>query len=79
MIHSQLSIYTEMGEQKYGPDWDPIEHPFDGEIVIRMGDGKKHGRYTIDGSTIDMASIPNLSTIRAGAPNPDIHQGLTAA
>ena len=64
-IHSRVSEYTAMARQVHGPQFDPSTQDLDGEIVMRVGGGKKHGWYWIDDSTIDMASTPTLSQIRA--------------
>ena len=79
MVYSRLNTYTEMGKQKYGAEWDPRQHPIDGELVMRMSGGKRHGRYAIGDSTIDTASTPTLSQIRAGGANPDIRPRTTVA
>ena len=54
-----------MGRQVHGPDWDPSSQPFDGEVNMRVGGGKKHGRYYIGDGLVDTASTPTLSQIRA--------------
>ncbi|CAN6372697.1 unnamed protein product, partial [Urochloa humidicola] len=77
LFYSRISTYTELGKAKYGPDWDPAANPLDGEIVMRMG-GKGHGRYAIGDSTLDTASTPTLSQIRARSANPDIRPRQTA-
>ena len=64
-IHSRISEYTEMGRQMYGPEWDPRSQDLDGEVVMRAGGGKKHGRYWIGEGSIDTTSTPTLSQIRA--------------
>ncbi|CAO1940407.1 unnamed protein product, partial [Urochloa humidicola] len=79
MAHTRLATHTEMGKEKYGPDWDLSANPIDGDIVMRMGGGKKHGRYALGDSTLDPATTPTLSQIRAGSANPDIRQAPTAA
>ncbi|CAO2144268.1 unnamed protein product [Urochloa humidicola] len=72
MVYSRFATYTEMGKAKYGPDWDPAANPLDGGIIMRMGGGKQHGRYALGDSTLDTASTPTLSQIRARSANPDI-------
>ena len=47
------------------PEYDPSAHDLDGEVVMRAGGGKKHGRFWIDDDTIDTASTPTLSQIQA--------------
>jgi hypothetical protein len=63
--HSRLSQYTEMARAVHGPEYDPSAHDFDGEIVMRVGGGKKHGRYWMGDGVIDTSSTPTLSQIRA--------------
>jgi len=64
-IHSRVTAYTEMAREVHGPEYDPSSQDLDGEVVMRVGGGKKHGRYWIGDSTIDTASTPTLSQIRA--------------
>ena len=64
-IHSRLSEYNSMATEVHGPEFDPSTTPIDAEIVMRVGGGKKHGRYWIVDSVIDMASTPTLAQIRA--------------
>lgn len=79
MVHSRLTAYSDMGRQKHGSEWDPAAAPLDGEVIMRMAGGKRHGRYAVGDSTIDTASTPTLSQIRAGSANPDIRQPQTAS
>ncbi|XP_072148418.1 uncharacterized protein [Setaria viridis] len=64
-IHSRVSEYTKMAREVHGPDFDPSSEDIDGEIVMRVGGGKKHGRYCIGDDVINTASTPTLSQIRA--------------
>jgi hypothetical protein len=64
-IHNRLSDYTSMAREVNGPDFDPYTAPIDAEVVMRVGGGKKHGRYYIADSSINPATTPNLSQIRA--------------
>jgi hypothetical protein len=82
-IHSRLSDYTDMAREIYGPEYDPSSHDFDGDIVMRVGGGKKHGRYWMGDSVIDSASTHTLAEIRAQStsqrptirPRPSVAQG----
>ncbi|TVU10768.1 hypothetical protein EJB05_44315 [Eragrostis curvula] len=60
-VHSRISQYTSAARQIHGQDWDPSTHDLDGELVMRVGGGKKHGRYWIGDSTIDTAPTSTLS------------------
>jgi hypothetical protein len=64
-IHEHLSQYTEMAMTVHGSEYDPSTADLDGQIVMRVGGGKKHGRYWIGDSTLDSATTPTLSEIRA--------------
>ena len=64
-VHARINMYTEAGMQVHGPDWDPSAHDLDGELIMKVGGGKKHGRYFIGEGTLDTASVTTLSRIRA--------------
>jgi len=80
-VHSRIQAYTEMGRQVHGPDWDPRTQPLDGEVIMRVGGGKKHGRYYISDGLVDTASTPTLSQIRvrSTANSPAIRPRLSAS
>ena len=59
--YSRLASYSEVAKEVYGLDYDPIAHDLHGEVVMRAGGGKKHGRYFLCDSILDMASTPTLS------------------
>ena len=44
-VHSCLSEYNSMATEVNGPDFDLSTEPIDAEVVMRVGGGKKHGRY----------------------------------
>ena len=46
-VHARINMYTEAGRQVHGPDWDPSAHDLDGELIMKVGGGKKHDRYFI--------------------------------
>ena len=60
-IHSCLDGYTSMARVVHGPGYNSSAHDLDGEVVMRAGEGKKHGRFWIGDDTIDTASTPTLS------------------
>jgi hypothetical protein len=66
-VHSRLSEYTSMARDVHGPDYDPTTEDLDGEVVMRAGGGKQHGRYWIADGAIDSAATPTLSQIRASS------------
>jgi len=60
-VHSRLSEYTSMAKVVHGPDYDPSTQDFDGQVVMRVGGGKKHVRYWLGDGIIDTATTPSLS------------------
>ena len=64
-IHSRLSEYTAMAKEVHGPDYDPRTEDIDGDVLMRVGGGKRHGRYWIADGAIDSSSTPTLSQVRA--------------
>ena len=47
-VHNCLSAYsnaTSMAREVHGPEYDPSTEDLDGEVVMRVRGGKKHGRY----------------------------------
>jgi hypothetical protein len=64
-VHTRLSEYTSAARSVHGPEYDPSTEDLDGEIIMRVGGGKKHGRFWLGNGVIDMASTPSLSQIRA--------------
>ena len=74
-VHSRLDGYTSMARVVHGPEYDPSAHDLDGEVVMRAGGGKKHGRFWIGDSITDTASTHTLSQIRAWttSSSPTIH------
>jgi hypothetical protein len=80
-IHSCISEYTSMAQQVHGPNFDPLTEDIDGEVAMRAGGGKKHGRYWIGDGAIDSSSTPTLNEIRAKSmsQSPAIRPRPTAA
>jgi len=64
-VHSRLSQSTKMARTVHGPEYDLSTEDLDGEVVMKMGGGKKHGRYWLGDGAIDTAATHTLSQIRA--------------
>jgi hypothetical protein len=64
-IYSCLSEYIAMVQKVYGPDYDPRTEDIDRDVLMRVGGGKRHGRYWIADGAIDSSSTPTLSQVRA--------------
>ncbi|CAN6226770.1 unnamed protein product, partial [Urochloa humidicola] len=71
LVHTRLSQYSEMARQVHGSEWDPTTAEIDGDILMRVGGGKQHGRYAIAHSLVDTASTPTLSQLRARTTSSD--------
>ena len=63
--YEKITEYTTAARSIHGPEYDPRTDNIDANTVMRIGQGKKHGRYWIGDSVIDTASTPTLSQIRA--------------
>ena len=44
-VHNRLSEYTSIVREVHGPEYDLSTEDLGGEVVMRVGGGKKHGRY----------------------------------
>jgi hypothetical protein len=64
-IHSRLTVYTTAAKSVHGPEYDPSNQDFEGDLVMRVSGGKKHGRYWLGDNVVDTATTPTLSQIRA--------------
>jgi hypothetical protein len=63
-IHTRLRSYTEASRLVHGADYDPrSEEHLDHELVMRIGQGKKHGRFYIGDGILDTASTPPLECL----------------
>jgi hypothetical protein len=60
-IHSRLSEYPLAAKQVHGDDFDPLTEELDGEVIMRIGRGKKHGWYYIGANTLDATNTPTRS------------------
>jgi hypothetical protein len=45
-------------------DYDPRTEDIDGDVLMRVGGGKRHGWYWIADGAIDSSSTPTLSQVR---------------
>lgn len=64
-IHNRITQDNTMAREVHGPNFDPSNQNLDGEIVTRVGQGKKHGRYFIGDNILNTAATPTLSQVRA--------------
>jgi hypothetical protein len=64
-VYSLLHDYTAMAQEVHGPEYDPRTEQIDPDVLMRVGGGKRHGRYWIADGAIDSSSTPTLSQVRA--------------
>jgi hypothetical protein len=64
-VYNRLSEYTAMAQEVRGPDYDLRTENIDGDVLMKVGGGKRHGRYWIADGAIDSSSTPTLSHVRA--------------
>jgi hypothetical protein len=44
-VYSRLHEYTTMAQEVHGPNYDPRTEDIDGDVLMRVGGGKRHGQY----------------------------------
>ena len=62
-----LSQYTLMAREVHGAEYSPSSQDLDGEVVMRVGGDKKHGRYWIGDSTLTPPLLPHSPRFERGA------------
>jgi hypothetical protein len=60
-VYTRINEYTSAARSLYGDDYNPSSQDFDPEVVMRIGGGKKHGRYYLSDGVIEETSTPSLS------------------
>jgi hypothetical protein len=71
-VHTRLSSYTEASRLVHGPDYDlRTEERLDPERVMRIGQGKKHGRFYIGDGILDTGCTP-LNRLRAASTSSSV-------
>jgi hypothetical protein len=71
-VYTRINEYTSAARSLHGDDYDPSSQYFDPEVVMRIGGGKKHGRYYLGDGVIDATSTPSLSQTRARSTDASI-------
>ena len=67
-VHTRLTSYTEAARSVHGPDYDPrTEERLDLELVMRVGEGKKHVRFWIGDGVLNTTSTLPLNRLRAAS------------
>jgi hypothetical protein len=81
MIEPRLVWYNTTAREIHGPEFDLRRGPLDGEVIMRIGKGKKHGHYFVGDSILDQADVPSLPTVKARSTTsaPPIQRRLNIA
>ena len=70
--HNKLVRYRDWGKATKGDDFNPSQSPFDTELVMLSGDGRKHGSVAIgDGLIRCPRSLPEIKK-RQTSSDPEI-------
>jgi hypothetical protein len=64
-VYNCLHDYTAMPQEVHGPEYDLRTEQIDPDVLMRVGGGKRHGRYWIADGAIDSSYTPTLSQVRA--------------
>jgi hypothetical protein len=64
-VYNRLHEYTAMTHEVHGPNYDMRIEDIDGDVLMRVGGGKRHRRYWIVDGAINSSSTPTLSQVRA--------------
>jgi len=72
-VHTRLSSYTKAARSVHGLGYDlRTEERLDPELVMRVGEGKKHGRFWIGDDILDTGSTPPLHRLRAASTSSSV-------
>ena len=64
-IHAKVRDYAEMVRALRGSDHNLSTEPLETEVIVRLGQGRKHGRLWIADGADSSSSAPSLSDVRA--------------
>ena len=64
-VHTKVRDYTEAVRLLHGSDYNLSTEPFETEVIVRLGQGRKHGRLWIADGADSSSSAPSLSDVRA--------------
>jgi hypothetical protein len=59
-VYDRINEYTSATGSIHENDYNPSSQDFEPEVVMRIGGGKKHGRYYLGDGVIDSTSTPSL-------------------
>jgi hypothetical protein len=62
-VYSRLHEHIAMAQEVHGPDYDPRTEDINGDVLMRVRGGKRHGRYWIADGAIDSSFTPTLAQV----------------
>jgi hypothetical protein len=72
-VHTRLTSYMKAMSSVHGSGYDPrTEERLDPEIVMRVGQGKKHGRFWLGDDILDTGSTLPLNRLRVASTSSSI-------
>jgi hypothetical protein len=72
-VHTRLSLYTETSRLVHGPDYNPrTEEHLDADLVMRIGQGKKHGWFYIGDDILETGCTPPLDFLQAASTSSSV-------
>jgi hypothetical protein len=69
-VHAKVRDYAEAVRAVHGSDYNLSTEPLDTQTIVRIGQGRKHGRLFIADSADSSSSAPSLSNVRAQSSLP---------
>jgi hypothetical protein len=67
-VHTRLSLYTKASRLVHGPDYNPRnEEHLDVDLVIKIGQGKKHELFYIGDDILETGCTPPLDRLQAAS------------
>ena len=64
-VHAKVRDYAEAVRALRGSDHNLSTEPLETEVIVRLGQGRKHGRLWIADGVDSSSSAPSLSDVRA--------------
>ena len=64
-VHAKVRDYAEAVRALRGSDHNLSTEPLETEVIVRLGQGRKHGRLWIIDGADSSSSAPSLSDVRA--------------
>jgi hypothetical protein len=64
-VHAKVRDYAEVVRALRGLDHNLSTEPLETEVIVRLGQGRKHGRLWVEDGADSLSSAPSLSDVTA--------------